>query len=94
MFRMIHTLKQFIGCHTGTINRVLHVIGILFVVTGLFEKSLFFVIAGAVIQESGHFYQYARTKKFKDSPLHCLKPQLIFAYPLLLAAILFVVLTK
>ena len=81
---------EFIGCHGGIVNRILHIIGLIFIVIGIIQKNVFFVLLGAVIQESGHFYQYAKTKKEIDNPLHCFKPQLIFAYPLLILIIIYV----
>ena len=86
-------LKQFIECHTGTMNLVLHIIGFTFIGIGIFQKSIFFVVMGAIVQESGHFYQYARTKNEKYSPRYCSRSQLIFAYPLLLLIILYILLT-
>ncbi len=91
---MGYQLKQFIHCHVGTINRLLHVAGFTLIGIGIFKLSLTLVIAGGVIQELGHFYQYAQTKNFRDSPLHCLKPQLIFAYPVFGLIVLYVLLAK
>lgn len=85
-----HEFKTFILCHEGTLNKVLHVFGLLTLLTGLFYKSIALVIAGAVIQELGHFYQYYKSGLLRHSPLTCLKPQSIFAYPLLLLAIAYV----
>lgn len=87
-------LKQFIACHNGTVNKLVHVIGFALVGIGVFEKSILYVIFGGVTQELGHFYQYAKTRNFKESPLYCVKPQLIFAYPLFILIILYVLLAK
>ncbi len=86
--------QQFIDCHDGLFNRIIHIVGFSLIGIGILEKSLSFVIIGGVTQELGHFYQYAKTKKFKDSPLYCLKPQSIFALPLLILIILYVLLVK
>ena len=83
-------LKQFIECHYGILNRILHIIGFSVIGVGIYYKSLIFVLTGAVIQELGHFYQYAKTGKFRDSPWHCLKPQSLFAYPILILIIVYV----
>ncbi len=91
---MKSSLKQFIDCHTGTVNLVLHAVGFALIGIGIFQKSIPFVLVGAIVQESGHFYQYARTKNFRFSPRYCLRPQLLFAYPLLFLIILYILLTK
>lgn len=87
-------LKQLIECHDGTVNRLIHLVGFVLIGLGIMEKSLMLVIAGFVIPESGHFYQYAITKNIKYSPLFCFKPQLIFVFPLFILTILYVMLTK
>ena len=81
---------EFIGCHGGTVNRILHMIGFILIFVGIIIKNVYIVLVGAVVQEKGHFYQYSKTKEKKDSPLQCLKPQLIFAYPLLILIIIYV----
>lgn len=86
--------KQFIDCHKGTLNRIIHIIGFILIGIGIIEKSLLLVISGGITQELGHVYQYAKTKNFKESPLYCLKPQSIFAYPLFILIILYVLLVK
>jgi|GEM_PF-2093493 len=86
--------KQFIECHDGIANRLLHILGFALMILGIIEKSFMLVIAGALIQESGHFYQYIMTKKIKYNPLFCLKPQLIFFYPLFALVILYILLAK
>jgi len=82
--------SQFIDCHHGIFNKILHLIGFGMIGAGIFNKNLSFVIAGALIQELGHFYQYSKTRKLKDSPWHCLRPQLLFAYPILALITLYV----
>ncbi|HWY79544.1 MAG TPA: hypothetical protein VNW29_04240 [Candidatus Sulfotelmatobacter sp.] len=52
------------------------------------------LITGGVTQELGHVYQYAKTKNFKESPLYCLKPQSIFAFPSFILIILYVLLVR
>ncbi len=61
-------LRQFIICHEGILNKILHIVGFGFIGVGIFYKSLFFVLTGAVIQELGHFYQYMKTGEKKYSP--------------------------
>ena len=90
MKRFKDLLKTFIDCHEGFLNKALHIIGLLVLFYGLLEKSLLFVLLGAFIQELGHVYQYIRTKEKKASPWTCLKPQSVFAYPLLVVAIIYV----
>jgi hypothetical protein len=82
---------QFVDCHEGNINKVLHVIGLSLVGIGIYYKSLAFVLVGSVVQELGHTYQYLKTRDPKASPWHCLKPQSIFAYPILILIIIYVV---
>ena len=94
MKKINNYLEQFIECHNGILNRIIHVIGFALIGIGIMEKSLFWVITGGITQELGHFYQYAKTKKPTDSPLYCLKPQLIFAYLPFFLIILYVVLAK
>ena len=69
---------KLIACHKGTINRLLHVVGIGLVFIALFQKSILLLIAGAVLQELGHFYEYWRTRDPKSSPWYCFRPQMIF----------------
>ncbi len=87
-------LKQFIECHHGTINKLIHILGFGIIGVGIFEKSIFLVIVGAVVQELGHVYQYIKTKNPKYSPLNCFKPQTLFAYPLFILIILYVLFAK
>lgn len=86
--------KQFVKCHTGTINRLVHLVGFTLIGFGAVEKSLGFVISGGIIQELGHFYEYYRTKNPQSSPLACIKPQSIFAYPIFILIVLYVILAK
>lgn len=83
-------LNHFKRCHKGLINKLFHVLGFGLIGLGIFYKDVFFVLAGALTQEAGHFYQYIKTKNPKDSPLHCLKPQAIFAYPVLALIVLYI----
>lgn len=92
---MLHKyFKQFIACHKGTLNKIIHLIGFTLIGIGVVEKSLFLVLAGGITQELGHFYQYFKTKNFKESPLYCLKPQSIFVLPLFILIILYVILAE
>lgn len=85
---------QFVRCHHGTINIVVHVIGFGLVGFGVWEKSVLLIITGAITQELGHVYQYLKTRNIKDSPLYCIKPQAFFAYPLFIFLILYAWLAK
>ena len=87
-------LKQFIECHTGIVNRLIHLVGFTLIGLGILDKSLMLVITGGITQEAGHFYEYFKTKNPKSSPLFCLKPQSIFAYPLFFLIIIYVILAK
>jgi len=82
---------KFVECHTGLLNKVIHVLGFALVGLGILEKSLTLVLVGAVVQEFGHVYQYMKTHEGRFSPWQCFKPQLMFAYPLLILIILYVV---
>ena len=86
--------KQFVKCHTGTINRFIHIIGFALIGFGVVEKSLMLVVAGGITQELGHFYEYYRTKNPQSSPLACIKPQSIFAYPIFILIIIYVILVQ
>jgi len=86
--------NDFVICHDGTANKLIHVVGFSILGLGIFEKSLLYVIAGSITQELGHFYQYFKTKQYKYSPLSCLKPQSVFAYPLFILVILYVLLAR
>lgn len=87
-------LYQFIGFHEGMVNKLFHIAGFTLIGIGIVEKSLLFVILGGITQELGHFYQYSKTKKPKDSPLNGLKPQSVFAIPIFILIVLYVVLAK
>jgi len=87
-------LKEFIECHEGVLNRIIHIAGLGIIVWGIFEKSVSLVILGALIQEGGHFYQYWKTGDKKYSPWFCFKPQLFFAYPLFILIILYIIFTR
>ena len=54
---------EFIGCHGGTVNRILHMIGFILIFVGIIIKNVYIVLVGAVVQEIGHFYQYSKTKE-------------------------------
>lgn len=75
-------------------NKLFHIAGFVLIGIGILEKSIFFVLAGGVAQELGHFYQYAKTRNPKENPLYCIRPQLLFAYPLFALIILYVMLAK
>lgn len=94
MKTLIKYFRQFIDCHDGTLNRAIHMVGFFLIGLGIIEKSLWLVFAGGVTQELGHMYQYAKTHKLKDSPLYCLKPQSVFAFPIFILIVLYVIVTK
>ncbi|QQR54562.1 hypothetical protein IPG41_05215 [Candidatus Peregrinibacteria bacterium] len=83
--------KKFVECHTGVLNKLIHVLGFALVGLGILEKSLSLVLVGAFVQEFGHIYQYMKTHEGRFSPWQCFRPQLLFAYPLLILIILYVV---
>lgn len=91
---IINLLKQFIRCHKGTVNRIIHVIGFSLIGIGIWDKSLLFVFGGGITQEFGHVYQYAKTRNIKDSPFYCIKPQSFFAYPIFILIIIYVIFAK
>ena len=80
---MYSLFQIFKDCHHGTINKILHFIGLITILFGIISLNIYFVFLGAACQECGHVYQYWKYKKPQDHPLHCLKPQLFFVYPLL-----------
>ncbi|MBT4446550.1 hypothetical protein HOA92_00790 [archaeon] len=90
MVNIKHLFLEFIGCHGGKVNRFLHVLGLALILTSIFQKNIYLLIIGAIFQEMGHFYQYYKTKNKSESPLQCLKPQLLFAYPLLIIIIIYI----
>ena len=67
---------------------ILHVIGFSLVFLGVSYLNVWLVLLGGVVQEFGHFYQYWKTSLLKHSPLTCVKPQSLFAYPIFLLIIL------
>ncbi len=87
-------LKEFLNFHEGKLNKVIHILGFAILGLGILEKNLALVIVGGVTQELGHFYQYARTKREKDSPWHGLKSQSIFAIPIFILIVLYVAFAK
>jgi len=87
-------LKQFIRCHEGTINRLLHIAGFGLLGVGVWQLNIWLVLLGGVVQEFGHIYQYAKTRDFKDSPFYCIKPQALFAYPVFILLIIYVLEAK
>ncbi|MBI2797795.1 hypothetical protein HYX70_00665 [Candidatus Saccharibacteria bacterium] len=83
-------LREFMRCHQGKVNLLLHVVGYSLVGVGIWQKSFWYVIAGAIVQELGHFYQYVKTKNYKDSPLYCLRSQVLFALPALSLILIYI----
>ncbi len=81
---------KFVECHAGLLNKFIHVVGFVLIGFGILGKSLVLVLGGAVVQEFGHVYQYIKTHEGRFSPWNCFKPQLMFAYPLLIVIILYV----
>ena len=82
--------NDFVHCHNGAFNRLIHVLGFLLIGVGIYQKSLFILFLGIAAQESGHFYQHYKTGNFRDSPLYCLKSQSIFAIPIYIIIITYV----
>ncbi|HSX39063.1 MAG TPA: hypothetical protein VLI92_00495 [Candidatus Saccharimonadales bacterium] len=92
---MIYTyLKDFIVCHNGIVNKLFHIIGFTIIGFALVEKSLVLLILGGLTQELGHFYQYSKTNNIKYSPLYCVKPQALFAYPIFLLMVFYIIFTR
>lgn len=89
MKRLQELLAQFIRCHHGTINILVHIVGFTIVGVGVWQKSVLLIIGGALFTELGHFYQYAKTRNIKDSPFYCVKPQAFFAYPVFILLALY-----
>ena len=83
-------LKQFIECHEGVVNKLIHIGGFILIGWGIINRNAWLVILGGLFQELGHVYQYGKTHNFKYSPRYCFKPQLIFAYPLFGLVILYI----
>lgn len=81
---------RFIVCHAGTINQILHGIGLVVILYGIYGKNIWFFLGGIFIQEFGHIYQYSRTRKKEHSPLHCSLPQLVLIGPLFIAALFYI----
>lgn len=79
-------LHEFISCHHGRANRLLHVVGTLVTFAAVLGKSLLILGLGLAIQEAGHFYQFAKTRKRQHSPVTCLRGQFLFAFPLIALA--------
>lgn len=86
--------REFLDFHEGKLNRLIHLVGFSLLGLGIIEKSLALVIVGGVTQELGHFYQYAQTKRVKDSPWYGFKSQSIFAIPIFILIVLYVVFVK
>lgn len=94
MQRLRELIVRFVRCHHGTINILVHIVGFAAIGLGIWQKSILLIIGGAVVQELGHFYQYAKTRDIKDSPFYCVKPQTFFAYPLFILLIVYAWLAK
>jgi len=85
--------KEFIKCHDGMVNRLLHIIGFIIIYFGIIKINIWWFIVGTIIQEIGHVYQYLKTKKIIYHPLYCFKPQLIFAFPIYIAFMIYILLS-
>ena len=46
------------GFHQGTVNRVLHALGIALLLYAILIKSITYVVAAIIIMELGHWHQY------------------------------------
>ncbi len=76
----------FVDFHNGVVNRILHLIGFGLFFVGLFEKNILLIIVGALVQESGHFYNYYVLKE-RDTRLNPFKAslrQLVILTPVVL----------
>jgi len=65
-------------------------VGFVLIGIGILQKNIWFVILGGITQEAGHFYQYAETRKQKDNPINGFKSQSIFAIPIFILIIIYV----
>ena len=96
IFKMIIFYKKlftdFTICHHGTVNKLLHMVGLLFIAVGLIKINITYFIIGALIQECGHFYQYFKTKEQQYSPKFCFKPQIFIVYPLFILGATYILL--
>ena len=71
-------ILRFIACHEGTINQILHIIGLVVLLYGIYKRDIFLFLIGIFFQELGHIYQYSVTGKREHSPFQCSLPQLVF----------------
>lgn len=92
--KMQKLFNEFVICHDGTANRLIHILGFLTIGIGIIEKNLFYVLLGGIIQELGHFYQYYTTKNYKYSPLFSIKPQSLFFLPIYILMVLYVIFAR
>lgn len=88
---LVERINQFIRCHQGVVNKLIHIVGFIILGIGIWQTSVWLVIAGGVTQELGHVYQYLKTRDPKASPFYCLKPQLLFAYPIFAVILVYVI---
>ena len=86
-------LKDFLECHSGKINGVLHVIGLALQGVAIFEKSIPLFVLGGVSQELGHVYQYVKTGKTEHSPWFCARSQHFLAHILFVLVVLYMFVT-
>ncbi len=88
--KLIYFTKEF---HSGAINRLIHLIGILLLVWGVVERNILIVIIAPVIMEMGHIYNhfYLRKPIKYFNLLTLLKTQTI-AYTLLALVMTFILL--
>jgi uncharacterized membrane protein YGL010W len=86
--------KEFLDFHDGRLNKALHILGFTLLGLGIIQKSLALVIIGGITQELGHVYQYSRTKRQEDNPWHGIKSQSIFAIPIFILIVIYVLFTR
>ena len=87
-------LKQFIECHDGIVNKLIHVVGVIIIIFGIYYKNIPIVLLGFLVPELGHTYQYWKTKNIKYAPWFCIKSQLRIVPPVIILIILYILLTK
>ncbi len=87
-------LEEFGDFHHGKFNIALHLLGFGLIGWGVVEKSLVLVVVGAIVQELGHVYQYFKTRDPKDNPINGLKSQSIFALPIFILIVIYVIVAK
>ena len=62
------TLKYFLGeFHSGTINRIAHIIGFALLIYGLIQRDwIVALVVSPLFMESGHLYNHLVLKKYRS----------------------------